>query len=246
MSTHRFLMLMSAALIFVAACTPGIEDTGTSRADVPSIASPEGSPLETSPVVLSDFDRVLSGDVTLEDGFEVPTGEVWAFDPAVSTVVEVGGNVVVRGSLVMRPSSGEVVHTLRFVGIDEALFRGGGMEPVPTDVGLWVVADGMLDLQGTPVAAWSYEWQAEWVGDEVVAAPHTPGDYTGFLPVDGPSSVPEPNALGYSPELLNLTRNVRIEGTAAGYAHVFIHSTRPQVIRFTAIRYVGPDLQDES
>ena len=38
---------------------------------------------------------------------------------------------------------------------------------------------------------------------------------------------------------MNLTRNVRIEGTAAGPAHVFIRSSRPQSIRYTQIRHVS-------
>jgi len=188
----------------------------------------------------------LSGDVGFESGFEVPSGEVWAFDPERTTVVEVGGNVVVRGSLVMRPASGDVEHTLRFVGIDESLFVGGGMEPLASDVGLWVVGDGSLDLQGTPVTSWSYEWQPEWDDDEVVAAPNTPGDYDGFVTVEGPQSIPAPNALGFATELLNLTRNVRVEGTPEGRTHVFIRSTQPQTIRFASIRYVAPDLQDPS
>lgn len=56
--------------------------------------------------------------------------------------------------------------------------------------------------------------------------------------------MPAANALGFAPELLNLTRNVQIEGTPEGRAHVFIRSTEPQTIRFAAIRYVAPDLAD--
>jgi hypothetical protein len=41
-------------------------------------------------------------------------------------------------------------------------------------------------------------------------------------------------------EVLNLTRNVRIEGTPQGRAHVFVRSSRPQSIRQAAIRHMGP------
>jgi hypothetical protein len=41
-------------------------------------------------------------------------------------------------------------------------------------------------------------------------------------------------------EVLNLTRNVRIGGTRAGRAHVFIHSAHPQTLRYAALRHVGP------
>jgi hypothetical protein len=41
-------------------------------------------------------------------------------------------------------------------------------------------------------------------------------------------------------EVLNLTRNVMIEGTARGRSHVFLRSTRPQTIKNVALRYMGP------
>jgi hypothetical protein len=41
-------------------------------------------------------------------------------------------------------------------------------------------------------------------------------------------------------EILNLTRNVQIEGTPEGRVHVFLHGHRSQTIRWAAIRYVGP------
>ncbi len=42
-------------------------------------------------------------------------------------------------------------------------------------------------------------------------------------------------------EVLNLTRNVRIEGTPSGRAHVFVISTRPQIVASTSIRHVAPN-----
>jgi hypothetical protein len=50
---------------------------------------------------------------------------------------------------------------------------------------------------------------------------------------------PKVNAL-WTAEVLNLTRNVRIEGTASGKSHIFIRSTRVQTIRYVGIRYMGP------
>jgi hypothetical protein len=41
-------------------------------------------------------------------------------------------------------------------------------------------------------------------------------------------------------EVLNLTRNVRIEGTADGRSHVWIRSSRRQQIRHMSLRYTGP------
>lgn len=39
---------------------------------------------------------------------------------------------------------------------------------------------------------------------------------------------------------MNLTRNVLIEGTPRGRAHIFIHSTSPQSVRYAALRHRGP------
>ena len=41
-------------------------------------------------------------------------------------------------------------------------------------------------------------------------------------------------------EVLNLTRNVRLEGTSSGRSHVWISSTVPQTISFISSRYMGP------
>jgi hypothetical protein len=97
----------------------------------------------------------FSGDVSLPAGFTVPFGEVWDFDPNVSTTVTVAANVVVAGTLRMRPANAGVVHTLRFVDVNESLFIGGGMEPLATDVGLWVIGAGVLDAVGTAKTSWA-------------------------------------------------------------------------------------------
>ena len=41
-------------------------------------------------------------------------------------------------------------------------------------------------------------------------------------------------------EVLNLTRNVRVEGTAGGRAHVHLTSSRPPDVRHAALRWLGP------
>lgn len=184
---------------------------------------------------------ILSGEEDFPDGFVVPAGDTWVFDPDASTTVTVSGNVIVEGTLEMRPASGDIQHLLMFEGVDDSAFVGGGMGPVDSDVGLWVTGDGQLVIEGEEKPAWGYEYDPDWEGDEVVAVPNTPGDYEDFSPV---TATPAANALGYQPELLDLTRNVRIEGTPEGYTHVFIHSTRPQTIRYAALRWVAPELGD--
>lgn len=43
----------------------------------------------------------------------------------------------------------------------------------------------------------------------------------------------------YTAEVMNTTRNVRIEGTTTGRAHIFIRSTKPQTINYASLRYLG-------
>lgn len=198
----------------------------------------------TAAPVTEGGEIVFSGDVVLPEGFTVPDGEVWEFDPEVSTIVEVSANVIVEGTLVMRPASSGVTHTLRFVDVDEDRFVGGGLEVLDSDVGLWVMGAGRLDIHGAPKTAWSYEWQRGWEGDEVVATPVEAGEYDTFRQVSSAADVPPANALGLSPELLNLSRNVVIEGTPEGRAHVLIRSSSPQQIRYAVFRYLGPFLGD--
>jgi hypothetical protein len=218
----------------------------------------------------------FSGAVSLPEGFVVPFGEVWDFDPQVSTTVEVGANVVVAGTLQMRPASPGVVHTLRFVGVDESLFVGGGMDPIDTDVGLWVVGAGKLDLAGSPKTAWVRAsaigagastvtlmaepdgWQ---VGDTVVIAPTAAPTVASFatqydtatvqsidgatLALSAPTLYAHPTVtvgpgMTYGAEVMNLSRNVRIEGTPTGRAHGWITSSVPQTVDFVQLRHLGP------
>lgn len=186
-------------------------------------------------------DRVLTNGESFPSGFTVPAGETWEFNPNADTQVTVSGNVIVNGTLRMRPSSGSVEHFLQFTGIDESKFVGGGTIPLASDVGLWVTGAGKLDISGTPVTSWSYAWESGWTsGDDIVAAPVKKGDYTTFTQVNSAAEVPAGNTLGFEPELFNLTRNVRIEGTASGKTHIFIASSVPQTIEYAAIRYVAP------
>jgi hypothetical protein len=226
--------------------------------------------------------RPPSGDMlpcgtTRVSGLRVQAGETLAFNPSCSTTLESAGNVIVEGRLISQPNPG-VVHVLRFVGIREDAFVGGGMDPVPTDVGLWVMAGGVLDFRGQAKTAWTRlvgaaqagqtmievqdadNWQ---VGDELVitaTVPWEPGEANDFwrrfdrrriaslagnrIALDAPLSYPHPavvvNGRTYTAEVLNLTRNVRIEGTPSGRTHVFIRSDRPQDIRYVEIAWTGP------
>ncbi|HLT97698.1 MAG TPA: hypothetical protein VK070_13035, partial [Acidimicrobiia bacterium] len=104
------------------------------------------------------------------NGFEVPAGETWTFNPNTDTTITSGGNVIVRGTLVMKPANGDIEHVLRFTGVNESAFVGGGMDPVASDVGLWVVGSGRVIIEGEKKIAWDRQYQGSWAGDEVVAA----------------------------------------------------------------------------
>lgn len=204
--------------------------TSTTHEHTTSTTAVSGEPIQREQVLITE-------DQSYPEGVVIPAEESWVLDPETNITLTASGSVEVLGELVMQPASGDVEHVLRFEGVDESAFVGGGMDPVPTDVGLWVMGSGQLLLEGEEKTAWDYEFDPAWAGDEVVAAPNTPGNFTDFEPV---TVTPAPNDLGYATELLNLSRNVRIEGTEDGYSHVFIRSTQPQTMRYTAIRYVAP------
>ncbi|WP_033222279.1 G8 domain-containing protein [Kitasatospora phosalacinea] len=218
---------------------------------------------------------VLDADVQVGSLLVERTGSlVFAADK--SLTLASAGNVEVRGTLALAPD-GAHTHTLRFPGIDERRFAGGGMTVVDTDTGLWVTGQGYLRLDGAPRTAWTRAatalkpgdttiklaaapagWQ---VGDELAVTPTAPPDTDGFstsydlvtvervdgatVTLTGPLENAHPRvALGggatFGAEVLNLSRNVRVEGTEQGRAHVHLTSSRPADVRHAALRWLGP------
>jgi hypothetical protein len=130
-------------------------------------------------------------------GLHVEEGALLRFAHDASATLESSENVIVEGILEMRPDTSAVDHALRFVGVDEGAFEGGGMEPLPGDVGLWVMGIGKLSIRGASKTPWTrLEGSASagqtsfalqhppvgWeVGDEIVVVPtETPGDDAGW------------------------------------------------------------------
>jgi hypothetical protein len=227
--------------------------------------------------ILLDQDAKVAGVVV------DPAGEL-VFDPAASRTLQSTGNVVIRGRLTMRPDSVNQQHLLVFQGVDESRFAGGGMDVLASDVGLWVVDAGVLDLEGAPRRAWTRAtgavaagatrlaladdpagWQS---GDELVItptlAPDTERSFTAYdtaqvsslsartVGLNAATRFEHPSVdVGadagtgriQNAEVLNLTRNVRIEGTPGHRAHIFIRSSRPQSVKNVAIRHMGPRQQ---
>jgi hypothetical protein len=210
-----------------------------------------GYALGVSRVLPAQANLVDRGDVTLVTGdgkvtsLTVPAGRTLRFDPDRNVTLELRGNLVVQGTLEMKPNRG-FRHVLRFGGIDEEDFVGGGMRVLDSDVGLWVMGHGKLDIRGDPRAGWNRTgsdptWKAS---DEILTTPFEPGDYTTFAPYQGATgsspgglaSVTGPDGRVFTQEAFNLTRSVRIEGTRHGRTHIFIRSSAPQSIRYAAIR----------
>ncbi|HEX6569440.1 MAG TPA: hypothetical protein VF015_09750, partial [Acidimicrobiales bacterium] len=224
------------------------------------------------PVVL-DVDAAVAG-VRVEAGGEL------VFDPAASRTLTSSGNVVVAGILRAHPNGHDVQHVVVFPGIDEGRIVGDHtMEPLDTDVGLWVVGAGVLDAHGTPKRAWTRlsepadagataiavadaeGWRA---GDEIVVTPTEPTTVEGYaehhdrrtvtavtggtVELDAPLDFPHPAVtvrpgVTYLAEVLNLSRNVRIEGTPDGRAHVIVLDvSAPQSISYVGLRHMGPQM----
>lgn len=215
---------------------------------------------------------IVTGSVQVAGIRIRPAGHlIW--NPATTTEVRSTGNVVVEGVLEMRPSAAEVDHVLGFDGVDETAFVGGGMAVLDSDVGLWVVDHGLLDLQGHERTGWSRAAEdlpagatstsleipvSGWVaGDEVAVVPTAAPGTAEHLAYDlvalsaagpervdlaAPLATAHPQVRGaWGAEVLNLTRNVRVEGTPQGRAHVILlHCHRPQVIRHAVFRHLGP------
>ncbi len=161
---------------------------------------------------LSDTPLISSGHTVKFDtnatvsGVNINPNALLVFDDQRSAALQSAKNVVVQGTLKMIPVSFSVVQTLKFINVDESKFVGGGMDVLSTDIGLWVMGAGQLDLQGTKKSSWTNtitsvakgaasftvddasDWQ---IGDEVMIVPTDKAipmnwnwDYFNNIPVD--------------------------------------------------------------
>lgn len=188
------------------------------------------------------------------------------FDPSRSVTIQSTKNMLVTGLLQMQSSRPAIIQAIHFTGIKENNFEGGGMDMLDSDIGLWVMQSGRLQLQGKEKTAWTNAtsaitagattitvknvsgWQ---VGDELIITPTADDarntDLRTITAIKGNTISLNAAATAHplinnqwTAEVGNLTRNVRIEGSAAGNAHIFIRSTVPQAVQHVAFRYLGP------
>jgi hypothetical protein len=204
------------------------------------------APAQAAIVDVDPTTHVVTGSTSLAT-YTVPEGHTLRFDPTADVTLEMTGNLIVNGRLEMKPDAAHV-HVLRFVGVNENAFVGETMDPVETDIGLWVIDPGVLDILGEVKTPWNRTgtdatWQPS---DEIRIAPTAKGDRGsyGFAPFTPGSPVPLASSIVPPAEILNLTRTISIEGTPQGRAHVFIRSSRPQSIRYAQLRYLGPRRTD--
>lgn len=173
-------------------------------------------------------------------------------------------NIIVNGTWQKRPGA-----HLKYTGIIERDMTGGGMVPLPKDFGIWVVGTGKLDWQGTAKNSWSNAigsvgknstsvtvkdatgWK---VGDEIEINPTGKGarpdeEYEerriasiagNTIHFNEPLLFDHLQVKNWTPEVLNLTRDINIEGTPTGRTHILITSTAIQNIQYASFRHCGP------
>lgn len=220
-------------------------------------------PISTQDSVIINHNVVLDTNPTIA-GLTINEGASLEFNNIMGLALQSSKNIVVYGLLKSTPSS-QVTHTIRFIGVNESNYVGSGDILLDSDIGLWVLNNGVLNLNGTPKQSWttakgdilsgstplsvisSDGWK---VGDRLMIVPTEQGASN----FDEVSITSVTNNISYSPnisshrtinnkwtaEIANLTRNIQIEGTPSGQAHVFIKSSKPQSISYVQFRYLGP------
>jgi hypothetical protein len=165
----------------------------------------------------------VSGSVVLDvsarvAGVVIEPGGALIFEPTNSVALESSGNVVVKGSLTMRPST-SAVHRLVFVDVDEAAFVGSGMNVVASDVGLWVMDDGKLDLVGEAKTPWARLAGDGVAGASVLRLDRVPtgwkvGDRIVVVPTTAPARASNASWAGFSE-----TTITSVSGPASPWTH---------------------------
>lgn len=289
LATVLVFSVAGVILLLISRAEPVVVTVKSGSWSDPAIWNTGKVPLQSEGAqVTSGHTVIVSADVRAA-GIRVQRGASLVLNPVESVVVESSANVIIEGLLAMKPSSPSVNHTLRFINIDETKVVGGGMNPLATDIGLWVMEAGKLEAVGSPRSGWLKAAQAipqgatgftlssdpvGWrVGDEVSIAPTAAGTATQFdirtiSAISGRTvtlasgttfahpTVNTPDGKTHTAEVMNLTRNVNIEGTKPAYrypragkentsggrAHIFIRNTEPvsHTIKHIGIRYMGP------
>ncbi|MDF2189676.1 PA14 domain-containing protein [Paraflavitalea sp. CAU 1676] len=146
----------------------------------------------------TDTPRIEAGHIIIYDvasttvaGLNISEGGTLIFEASKSVLLQSTGNVVVEGMLNMEPASANIYHTLRFTGIDETRFVGGGMNVQPNDVGIWVMGTGQVNLVGTAKTAWTKATGSIAAGATAISLEKNtawkPGDLICITPTESPA-----------------------------------------------------------
>lgn len=121
------------------------------------------------------------------------------FDPAKSAKYVTNKNFVVNGKLVMKPSSSTVEHFIQFVNVNESAFVGGGMQVLDSDVGMWVMGNGQLDVAGSAKTSWTYMASTASAGATSVTLQDEPAGWrVGDTITIAPNEAPTVGAASYN------------------------------------------------
>jgi hypothetical protein len=156
--TRRAVLVGGGAAAALAACSGRAAREDDASGDDPGAGrtaprrAAEATTTEAAPP--DGVHRVLADGEHFPDGLVVPAGETWAFAEGAS--VTSARNVVVEGTLRLHQPDPSRTMRLTFVDVDESAFVGGDAhEVVASDVGLWVVGQGRLDVQGAQKTSWT-------------------------------------------------------------------------------------------
>lgn len=193
----------------------------------------------------SDGNVVVRGDLRMKPANRALSHRL--VFPSVNEAAFVGG-----GMDVMASDTG-----LWVMGIGRLMLVGAARLPWARTAASVPVGATYVDLAADPSG-----WQ---VGDELAITPTLPPTHAQFstaydivritaisdrrVTLSRPLTYAHPSrsvgrGTSMMPEVLNLTRNVSVEGTAAGRAHIFVHSNSAQIITHTQMRHLGPRQRD--
>jgi parallel beta-helix repeat protein len=95
--------------------------------------------------------QTLTTDLDLTEILEVEG--TLTLDPTKNVTITTTKNIIVTGKLISKPNP-DVKHTIRFINIDENKFVGSGDTVLDTDIGLWCMNAGQLDLESSIKHDW--------------------------------------------------------------------------------------------
>ncbi len=209
---------------------------------------------------LTTLDKVTVAGVSVA-GYNSAAGVPWQITAVTATTVTVTLATTPASDYVVSGSQTPTLTADTPTANDKGLWFMGGAtcDMTGTTKLAWTRAVG--DIAATDTSVLCEDAVTTWLpGDEVAIVPtdltwthydervvdHVSGStvfFTAAITNDHPAFDDDRNGVTYGAELLNLTRNVRIEGQDATHrSHMMIHNTSAvaQHLGYTSFRYLGP------